>query len=334
MNQRETCARPTGAAVRKLTLLIAVLVLAVHFSSRAAEAQVSKESGAYAWVNGAHLWFQSKGQGDPVVVIPGGPGDSHVYLTPWFDELAKHHRLIYYDAFGRGKSDRAKDPKEYSFDRDVRDLEGLRKDLGIEKWSVIGHSYGGMVAQAYALKYPNSIDKLILSDTFYDGEMWQENDDNSNREIKNQYPDLWDKLIQLRDSGYVSSSPVCSELYGEVPSGLLYYYNPANAEKVRKDPQSFNAQVYYQITGADGDFLIGGDIARLDFRNSLKTIKVPVLIIAGRFDRVSVPRFSEKFREYCPQAQFVMFEKSGHLPFVEETKEYFQVVEEFLKNGK
>ena len=322
--------RPYG-----LITLATVVLFSTVLAASAVMAQGSKETpGAYAWVDGAHLWFQIKGRGDPVVVIAGGPGDSHLYLTPWFDELAKHYKVIYYDAFGRGKSDRAKNPAEYSFDRDVKDLEGLRIDLGIEKWSVIGHSYGGMVAQAYALKYPNSVDKLILSNTFYDGEMWQENDDNSNYEIKNQYPEVWAELMKLRDQGMVSSSPECQRLYGQIPAGLLYYYDGANSDKVRKDSSSFNPQVYYQIVGSDGDFLIGGDIGKLDFRTGLKNLKMPVLILAGRFDRVAVPRFSEKFQEYCPQAKFEMFERSGHLPFIEQPKRYFDVVEEFLKNGK
>ncbi len=309
-----------------------VLLASSLFAGRAASAQGAARdtNGAYAWVDGAHLWFRIAGHGEPVVVIPGGPGDSHVYLTPWFDRLSKHYKLIYYDQFGTGKSDRAKDPNEYSFERNVNDLEGLRKDLGIKKWVVIGHSYGGMVAQAYALKYPNSVDKLVLSNTFYDAEMWQENDDNSNCEIRNQYPGLWAKLMKLRDEGCVSSSPQCQKLYGEVPAGLLYYYDAGNAAKVRTDPRGFNPQVYYRIVGADGDFLIEGDIGRLDFRTELKNLKMPVLIIAGRFDRIAIPRFSERFKEYCPQAKFVMFEKSGHLPFIEETRKYFQVVEEFL----
>ncbi len=320
---------------RRLWMISLFVVMGIALTASCASAQADKDTpGAYAWVDGAHLWFQIKGHGDPIVVIPGGPGDSHTYLTPWFNELAKHHKLIYYDGFGRGKSDRAKNPDEYSFARDVKDLEGLREDLGIEKWTVIGHSYGGMVAQAYALKYPNSVSKLILSNTFYDGEMWQENDDNSNYEIKNQYPDLWAKLMKLRDEGMISSSPECRKLYGQVPAGLLYFYNAANADKVRKDSVSFNPKVYYQIVGADGDFLIGGDIGKLDFRTELKDLKMPVLILAGRFDRVAVPSFSEKFQEYCPQAKFVMFEKSGHLPFIEQTRKYFQTIEEFLKEGK
>ncbi len=321
--------------LNRALLFAAVMVFAASFAVTNASAQADKDTpGAYAWVDGAHLWFQIKGHGDPIVVIPGGPGDSHIYLTPWFNELAKLHKLIYYDAFGRGKSDRAKNPDEYSFERDVKDLEGLRVDLGIEKWTVIGHSYGGMVAQAYALKYPNSVSKLILSNTLYDAEMWQENDNNSNYEIRNQYPGIWAALMKLREEGMVSSSPECQKVYGEVPAGLLYFYNAANADKVRKDSLSFNPIVYYRLVGADGDFLIGGDIGKLDFRTELKNLKMPVLIIAGRFDRIAVPRFSDKFKEYCPQAKFVMFEKSGHLPFIEQTKKYFQVIEEFLKGGK
>ncbi len=321
--------------MRLPVMLTGLLLLFSTFGTTAVMAQGSRATpGAYAWVDGVHLWFQIKGHGDPVVVIPGGPGDSHLYLTPWFDELERQHKVIYYDPFGRGKSDRAKEASEYSFDRDVKDLEGLRTALGIEKWSVIGHSYGGMVAQAYALKYPNSVDKLILSNTFYDAEMWQENDDNSNYEIKNQYPEVWAELMKLRDQGMVSSSPECQRLYAQIPSGLLYYYDAANSEKVRKDSVSFNPQVYYQIVGADGDFLIGGDIGKIDFRTELKNLKMPVLILTGRFDRIAVPRFSEKFQEYCPQAKLVMFERSGHLPFIEQPKRYFQVVEEFLKEGK
>ncbi len=318
-----------------ILVLLFSAVLPFVFAAPASAQQGTKDTnGAFAWVDGAHLWFQIKGHGEPVVVIPGGPGDSHVYLTPWFDELAKHFKLIYFDQFGTGTSDRAKNPDEYTFERDVNDLEGLRKDLGFKKWIVIGHSYGGMVAQGYALKYPNSVDKLVLSNTLYDAEMWQENDDNSNYEIRNQYPDLWAKLMKLRDEGYVSSSPQCQKLYGQVPGGLLYFYDAGNAAKVRPDPTGFNPQVYYNIVGADGDFLIEGDIGRLDFRTQLKDLKMPVLIMAGRFDRIAVPRFSEKFREYCPQAKFVMFEKSGHLPFVEQTKKYFSVLENFLNDVK
>jgi proline iminopeptidase len=319
----------TGKTIKTLQEIIFLLLFLIFIISCEVYSQTS---GAYATVNGAKLWYEIKGSGDPVVLIPGGPGNSHIYLTPWFDELAKHHTVIYFDAFGRGNSDKAKDSTEYSFKRDVEDLEGLRKALGFDKWTVLGHSYGGMVAQAYALEYPNSVDKLILSDTFYSGEMWQENDDNSNNEIRNQYPEVWAKIEKLREEGYNSSSQEHQAAYS-VPSGLLYFYDASNAGKMKADT-GYSQQVYYTIVGYDGDFIIGSDIAKLDFRTKLKNLTMPVLIIEGRFDRVAVPRYSIKYKGYAPQAKFVMFEKSGHNPYLEEKDKYFELLNDFLQNSK
>ena len=75
--------------------------------------------------------------------------------------------LVYIDNYGRGKSDVAKDPSEYSLSRDVEDIEGIRKALGYEKINVLGHSYGGMVAQQYAIKYPQNVKHLILANSFW-----------------------------------------------------------------------------------------------------------------------------------------------------------------------
>lgn len=135
-------------------------------------------------MNGEKLWYESEGKGPPLVLISGGPGAPHDIFHPWFSVLADRYRVIYFDAFGRGKSDRARSPKEYTFDRDVEDLEGLRKALGLSKMAVLGFSYGGMVAQAYALKYPGRVSHLILADTLYSGEVWQKSNDRFNAEVR------------------------------------------------------------------------------------------------------------------------------------------------------
>jgi proline iminopeptidase len=96
------------------------------------------------------------------------------------------------------------------------------------------------------------------------------------------------------------------------------------------DPLAFNNDAYYQIAGDDADFLIGGDIARVDFRTQLRGLLMPVLIIAGRFDRITIPRYSIRYKQYAPQADFVMFEKSGHYPYIEEAGSCFSAVREFL----
>jgi proline iminopeptidase len=292
----------------------------------------SWKDGKLVTVNGAKLWVVTVGKGDPVILIPGGPGGVHVGLRR-FDSLAKNNMLIYFDAFGRGKSDTAKDVKEYTLERDIEDIEGLRMALKLQKVSILGHSYGGLVAQGYALKYPGNVSHLILANTFHSFLMWQKNDDNYNHEVKTNYPEVWDTLMKIRDQGYVSADQLHQDIYGRVPYGFVYAYNPDNfrARGGKPYPNALNTRLYYQMVGKDGDFIVGNDIGNFDFRTQLKQLKIPVFIYGGRYDRVAVPEFMVKYKEYCPQAKFVMFENSGHNPHVEEPAKLFPLLEQFLK---
>jgi proline iminopeptidase len=305
----------------------------------------SQKDGKYFLVNGAKLWVVEVGKGDPLFIIPGGPGGAHIGYRV-FDAISSTNRIVYFDAFGRGKSDTAKDAKEYSLDRDIEDLEGLRLALHYDKINVLGHSYGGLVAQGYGLKYPQHVKHLVLANTFHSFIMWQENDDNSNHEIKTNYPEVWDELMRIREKGAVSSDPTHQEIYGRVPYGFLYAYNPdhfrnrkAITDTAKKPspvgtpyPNPYNSKLYYQMVGKDGDFIVGSDIGNFDYRAQLKNLQMPVLIYGGRYDRVAVPEMMIKFKEYCPQAKFVMFEYSGHNPQVEEPDVLFPLLNDFLHN--
>jgi proline iminopeptidase len=309
-----------------LIIILAISILAQDFPD-------SELDGKYYEINGAKIWVVSFGNGEPLFLIAGGPGNSHYYLRT-FDSLSTTNTLVYFDAFGRGKSDTAKDVKEYSLKRDIEDLEGLRKAMGFSKINVIGHSYGGVVAQGYAIKYPQNVSHLILANTFHSYLMWQENDDNYNREIKTNYPEVWEELMKIRGQGAVSSDQIHQDIYSRVPYGFLYAYNPENFNNVGRKPypNSNNTKLYYQMVGRDGDFLVGSDIGTFDFRKQLKDLKMPILIYAGRYDRVAVPWMEVQYKEYCPQAEFVMFEKSGHNPQVEEPEVLFNLLRKFLSN--
>ena len=314
--------------MRKIYVVVFVLL---QYSVPAQKLPDSFTGGKYVTVNGAKLWIVVAGQGDPLFIVPGGPGGSHFSYRS-FDSLAKDNQVIYFDAFGRGNSDTAKDVKEYTLARDIDDLEGLRIALHFEKINVLGHSYGGVVAQGYAIRYPSHVSHLILANTFHSFIMWQENDDNSNHEIKTNYPEIWDSLMKIREAGGISSDEKHKALYGKVPYGFLYAYNPNNflRRPNKPYPNSFNSKLYYQMVGKDGDFIVGNDIGNFDYRKDLKNLTMPVLIYGGRYDRVAVPFMMVKFKEYCPQAQFIMFERSGHNPQVEEPEKLFPAIEKFL----
>jgi len=313
----------------KKTWLFAFLLLG--YSGFTQKLPDSFTDGKYITVNGSKLWVVIAGQGEPLVIIPGGPGSSHFGYRS-FDSLAKDNQVVYFDAFGRGKSDTATDVKEYTLARDIEDIEGIRIALHFNKINVLGHSYGGVVAQGYAVKYPAHVSHLILANTFHSFIMWQANDDNSNHEIQTNYPEVWDSLIKIRNAGAVSSDEKHQYFYGKVPYGFLYAYNPDNflGRTGRRYPHLFNAELYYQMVGKDGDFIVGNDIGNFDFRKDLKNLSMPVLIYGGRYDRVAVPYMMLKFKDYCPQAQFIMFERSGHNPQVEEPSKLFPAIDKFL----
>ncbi|MFT3683086.1 MAG: alpha/beta fold hydrolase [Ferruginibacter sp.] len=325
--------------MKKNALLLLLLLISVFSSAQTAKDSVafpdSWTDGQYYTVNGAKLWVVTVGKGDPLIIIPGGPGGNHLSYRG-FDSLSVkgNIQLIYFDAFGRGKSDTAANVKEYTIKRDIDDIEGLRKALHLEKVNLLGHSYGSIVAQGYALKYPQHTAHLIIANGFHSNAMWQENDDNSNHEIKTNYPEVWKELMAVRKKGAISSSPNHQEIYGQVPYGFLYAYNPdrfvSRGKRKQPYPNPFNSKLYYQMVGPDGDFKVANDIGTFDFRTKLKNLKMPVLVIAGRYDRVAVPWMQVQYKKFCPQAQFVMFEKSGHNPQVEEPETEFPLIVDFL----
>lgn len=311
--------------------LVFFALLLLNLALTAQNYPSSQEDGKYYTVNGYKLWVVSFGKGDPLFFIAGGPGGTHYGLRS-FDSLSATNTLVYYDGLGRGKSDTAKNLSEYTLSRDIEDLEGLRKAMGFDKINILGHSYGGLVAQGYAIKYPTQTKHLIIANSFHSYVMWQANDDNSNHEIKTNYPEVWGDLMRARDAGAISSDKIHQDIYGKVPYGFLYAYNPDNFKsRGRKPyPNAFNSRLYYQMVGKDGDFIVGSDIGSFDFRKQLKDLNMPILIIAGRYDRVAVPSQMVKFRDYCPQAKFKMFENSGHNPQVEEPAEEFKLIRLFL----
>ena len=138
--------------------------------------------------------------------------------------------------------------------------------------------------------------------------------------------------MKVREQGAVSSDQIHQDIYSRVPYGFLYAYNPENFKRSGRKayPNSNNSKLYYQLVGKDGDFIVGNDIGNFDFRKQLKDFKMPILIYGGRFDRVAVPWMMLKYKKYCSQAEFVMLEKSGHNPQVEEPEELFTLIREFL----
>jgi len=131
-----------------------------------ANSAVYPEQSGYVLANGVFIYYTSFGKGDPLVVVHGGPGADHTYFLPYLAPLARTHRLIFIDERGSGRSQKLQDVSQYTVENMVEDLEGVRVALNLGKISLLGHSYGGVLAQAYALKYQQNLSHLILNSTF------------------------------------------------------------------------------------------------------------------------------------------------------------------------
>ena len=282
-------------------------------------------------VDGYNINVETLGSGNPVFFFAGGPGNSHDYMQGAFGHYYKNCQVVFIDLLGRGKSDDAKNKMEYSIENDVHLAEEVRKLLGLDKISVVGHSYGTVVAQAYAVKYPKQVNKMVLISGFHSGEMWQANCDSYNHYAKTHFPEKWNIVDSLRALGYISSDPILSKHYGSFPTKYIYYHDTKiKGMRPKAKYRNWNSDVYYGIVGRDADFFVSGTMMDTDFRKDLRKLNFPTLIIAGRYDGVSTPEYNIQYKTYMPKAQFIIFENSAHNPYLEEPEKFYQLFNDFF----
>ncbi|MGB8976363.1 MAG: alpha/beta fold hydrolase, partial [Terriglobales bacterium] len=116
--------------------------------------------------HGVLIYYKMMGRGAPLMIVHGGPGASHEYFLPYLLPLMRTNKLVFIDERGGGRSSKLADPKGYTIANMVEDLEAVRQALGLGKISLLGHSFGGALVQAYALKYQKNLSHLILASTF------------------------------------------------------------------------------------------------------------------------------------------------------------------------
>ena len=281
------------------------------------------------------LYYEVRGEGPPIILVPGGPGGSRTSLRPEFDRLAARHTVVHFDNIGRGRSSDLPSGRRHSPQRDADDIEQLRQALGFTRFALLGHSYGGYAALAYAGRHAARLSHLVISSSGHSAESWQRNIDNVNRFLENQHPEVWSRLQALRARGVRSCAPEYQDLYGTTIRPL-YWHDQAKAKlrrPVSDDPRDqFRDAVYCDMLGDDAEIEVGGEMARFDARPALANVRVPTLVTAGRHDPVCPPLVAQQIRDAFPAgvATLRVFEHSSHRPWVEEGEAYFQMLEAFL----
>src|SRR5487761_933594 len=148
--------------------------------------------------HGVMIYYMTVGRGAPLMILHGGPGASHDYFLPYLLPLARHNQLVFIDERGSGKSQRLSDPSEYTVENMVEDVEDVRQALDLGKLTLLGHSYGGVLAQAYALKYQKNLTHLILCSTFPSTKQMNEV---LARELASAPADVREKIDKMQKAG-------------------------------------------------------------------------------------------------------------------------------------
>lgn len=297
---------------------------------------VYKIQDGYIDADGALIYYEEFGKGKPLVILHGGPGASHDYFLPYLVPLARHNRLIFIDESGSGKSEKLEDVSKYTVENMVEDVEAVRKALGLGKIALMGHSCGGVLAQAYALKYQKNLTHLILCSTFPSTKQMNE----VFVKMKEKMPaELRDRIDKLEKEGlYGHGLPYEKNRYtndymiaawGEGYFPYLYQRNPdPNYDPVANGVMSWD--LYREMWGSDGEFIIDGNLKSVEYVDKLPTIKVPTLITCGDHDECD-PSLAKEMNEKIAGSKLVIFPKSGHMTFVDQPDLFIKTVNDFLK---
>lgn len=293
----------------------------------------------YVDANGVLIYYKAFGKGEPLVIVHGGPGASHDYMLPHLVPLARTNRLVFIDERGSGRSEKLEDPKGYTVEAMVEDVEAVRQQLNLGRVNLLGHSYGGVLAQAYALKYQQNLKHVVLCSTFHSTKALND----FFKTMKERMPaDLRQRIDAMEKAGLFGKGPDYRKgrytddymiaAWGEGYWPYLYRRNPdANFEPVANGVMSWD--LYREMWGSSGEFVIDGNLVSVEYAPRLGTLKVPTLITVGDHDEVD-PSIARDMQSKIPGAKLVVLPESGHMTFVDQPVLFRKAVDDFVHDRK
>ena len=282
-------------------------------------------------IGGCELYVEEQGQGTPLFLLHGGPGATHHFFHPHFSQAKDFARVVYYDQRGCGLSDYKKG-EGYTIDQAVEDIEKLRKALGLEKIVLLGHSYGGILAQKYSIQYPENIKGLILVGSGLAMSISLE----PTRQYDYMTEKERDRINQISvdvekaiEEGKISPSEQTEVIvYNRLLNGdwkRQHFYKPTPEQIARhalyewKHDQNFNERM-------------SAEINKVGLKGAFDNCPIPTLILEGKWDLTWNTDKPAILKNNHPHSWLVLFQNSGHSPFMDEPDKFFNVLKKFLKD--
>jgi len=298
-------------------------------------AGVLKIESGFVDTNGVLIYYEALGHGQPLLILHGGPGASHDYFLPYLLPLARKNRVVFIDERGSGKSEKLEDPKGYTVENMVEDVEAVRQHLGLGRMNLLGHSYGGVLAEAYALKYQANLAHLILGSTFHStkalNDVFRQMKAHMTPELRNRIDAMERVGLFGHGKPYEQGRYTTEYMIAAWGEGYFPYvyrrrpdpgYDPTNTAGMAWD-------LYREMWGSHGEFIVDGNLTSVEYADRLPSITVPTLITVGDHDEVA-PSISEDMHKAIKGSTLSVIPESGHMTFVDQPTLYVKVVNEFL----
>jgi proline iminopeptidase len=277
----------------------------------------------YTSTDGVTLHYTILGKGKPVVVLSGGPGFTIGYMLPMAEELAKEFQVILPEQRGTGRSVLATyDDKTVKVAKVVDDLEKLRQELQLDKLTLLGHSWGGMLAMIYASGYPDRVEKLVLVDSGGPTLAFAET---FGKKLESRYTADDRKTMTYWSAEARRKADPAKATIETFKGKLPAYFH--DRSKSRELAASMTAESYDSRVNR----LLFSELMtqKYDLRPTLKkNVRAPVLVVQGTEDPLQA---TDEIMSALPQAKRVWIEESGHFPWLEQPAKYYRAVGEFLR---
>lgn len=316
MNSNKSISIKTGL----VNLIVLTIFTSTTFCVR--QKQLYIEEGIKR-INDIDIYYKIIGEGLPLVFVHGGPGLEHTYFLPHLKELANVYKIIFYDQRCSGRSGGNVDSVLITMDQFVEDLEGLRVALNLDKMNLVGHSFGGLLVQYYAIQYSENLNSLVLmnsagaSSEFLDGpgnpkcQMINEDREALNEMIKsfdpnNFTPEFWERFFRLQFK--------------------KNFYNKTFLDSLNLTLSESTAQNVPYVNS----FMLG-NLGKFDIYQELTHITCPTLIIHSEYDPVPM-ELIERIHKNIRKSSLVLIAKCGHFPFIEAQKDLFKAMSNFYDN--
>jgi len=279
-------------------------------------------------IGGGHwVWTKQVGSGNiKVLLVHGGPGADHRYFGCFEDFLPLNNiEFYYYDQLDSTNSEKPDDPRLWTIERYTDEVEAVRQGLGLEQFYLLGHSWGGVLAIEYALKYQQHLKGLVISNMAASSDSFL----NHVSKIRAQFPATDRAELERYENANKTEDPAYQKLLLDKLYKVFICRLDPWPDPLSRSLEGWNQHVYNVIQGRN-EFEVTGTMKGWDHWADLHKIKIPTLTLGARYDEMD-PDDMRKMATLMPRGRSWISETGSHFAMYDDQQNYFLALLKFLK---